>query len=71
VAGFGELLKVGFEFGEVGRFAKFHPGPRVAAERDRVGLPDFSRQGFKLVRDSRRLVRSSKIERRLMQGPQL
>jgi hypothetical protein len=35
VAGFGQLLKVGFELGEVGRFAKVHPArvsPQSAIE---------------------------------------
>ena len=48
---FRHLLEANFEFGEVRLFAKFSPGSRLEAKRNRVRSPYLPRQGFKLIRD--------------------
>jgi hypothetical protein len=53
---------ISFEFVEVGCFAKFDPGSSADAGRYRVSLPDLTRQRFKLVCDSSRIVPASQKE---------
>src|SRR5260370_1167661 len=55
-----QLLEVSFELGEVGRFAKFGPGPRSEGAGDRLSLPDLPRQGLKLIRHSPRFFHAPK-----------